>query len=174
MRHYSFVKAFLCLPILFGAAWADEAADRTAIARTVAALNEFPQRTELFTVDADARSVLDQLWKGKRLVYRMQSRTTDAASPSSSDHPTVTISHDPWGEATINFPDMDGMPRLVMLNPRIVGGNVRFITLDVALADGSFEYEDGSVTAQTTPISFVMKKQGVHWKIASMRILAPR
>ncbi len=174
MRHYSCVKAFLCLPLLFGAAWADEAADRKVIARTVAALNEFPQRTELFTADADARSVLDQLWKGKRLVYRMQSRTTDAVSPSSSDHPTVTISHEPWGEATINFPRMDGMPRVEMLNPRIVGSNVRFIKLDVALANGAFTYEDGSATAQTTPILFVMKKQGVDWKIASIRILAPR
>ena len=91
-----------------------EAADRTAVARTVAALNEFPQRTELFTADADVDvgSVLDQLWKGKRLVYRMQSGTTEAASPSLSDYPTVTISHEPWGEATINFPGMDGMQRV--------------------------------------------------------------
>ena len=80
MRHYLCVKTILCLPLLFGAARADESADRTAIAATVAALNESPQRTELFTTDADAHSVLDQLWKGKRLVYRMQSRATDAAS----------------------------------------------------------------------------------------------
>ena len=34
--------------LMVGAAWADEAADRTAIGRAVAALNEFPQRTETF------------------------------------------------------------------------------------------------------------------------------
>ena len=173
MRNYLCVRAILCLPLLFGAARADESADRTAIAATVAALNESPQRTELFTADADTHSVLDQLWKGKRLVYRMRSRATDAASPSSSDHPTVTVSHEPWGEATINFAGMGGMPRMEMLNPRIVGSNIRFITLDVALADGAFMYEDGRAAAQTTPMLFVMKKQGADWKIASIRILAP-
>jgi hypothetical protein len=174
MRHSSGVKAFLCLPLLFGAAWADEAADRTAIARTVAALNEFPQRIELFTPDADARPVLNQLWKGKRLVYRMQSRATNTASPSLSGHPTVTISHEPWGEATINFAGMAGMQRVELSNPRIVGSNIRFITLDVALADGALTYDDGNTTAQTTPLLFVMKKQGADWKIASIRILTPR
>ena len=85
----------------------------------------------------------------------------------------MTISHEPWGEATINFASMGGMPRMEMLNPRIVGSNIRFITLDVALADGAFTYEDGRAAAQTTPILFVMKKQGADWKIVSIRILAP-
>lgn len=166
------MKALLWLPLLFSAAWADEAADRTAIVRAIAALNEFPQRTELFTADADGRSVLEQLWKGKRLVYRV--RTTDAASSWASDRPTVIISHEPWGEATINFPGMGGMPGVEILNPRIVSLAVRFITPDVALADGAFTYEDGSAPAQTTPLLFVMKKQADDWKIASIRVLAPR
>jgi len=168
------VKTSLCLPLLIGAAWADEAADRTAIATTVAALNEFPQRAELFTTDTDAHSALDQLLKGKRPVYRMQSGATDAASSSSSDHPTLIISYEPWGEATIGFPGIDGMPRVKMVNPRIVASNIRFVSVDVALADGVLLYEDSSGDAQATPILFVMKKQGADWKIASIRILAPR
>ena len=40
MRHYAGVKAILCLALLFAAhASADEAADRGAIDRTIAALN---------------------------------------------------------------------------------------------------------------------------------------
>jgi hypothetical protein len=45
MRHYASVKAILCLPLFFASA--DEAADRVAIARAIATLNELPQRTAL-------------------------------------------------------------------------------------------------------------------------------
>lgn len=42
MRHSFSMKTSLWLVLLSGAAWADESADRTAISRAVAALNEFP------------------------------------------------------------------------------------------------------------------------------------
>lgn len=84
---------------------------------------------------------------------------------SSSDHPTLVISHEPWGEATINFPGVE------IVNPRIESRTVRFITPDVALADGVCTYRDFNGHAETTPLLFVMKKEGERWKIASIRLL---
>jgi hypothetical protein len=69
-----------------------------------------------------------------------------------SDHPNVTISHEPWGEATIN-----------LMSPGILIATIRFITPDVALADG---------TTHTIPLLFVMKREGENWKIASVYVLA--
>ena len=60
MRHYSNVGAILCLPLLLASyVSADEAADRTAIDRAIASLNQQPQPTGVFT--ADAYSELDRL-----------------------------------------------------------------------------------------------------------------
>ena len=97
MRHCPGMKALLCLLLpLCVCGWADEVAERTAIAHVIAALNEFPQHTtDSFTADADGTEIVEQLWKGKRLASRMRS--------SPSHHPTVVISHEPWGEATINY-----------------------------------------------------------------------
>jgi hypothetical protein len=87
--------------------------------------------------------------------------------------PTVTISHEPWGEATINFPGRRHFFPIEIVNPRIESRTIRFITTDVALADAACTYqEDG--TTRTTPLLLVMKKEGNDWKIASLRVLAPR
>jgi len=175
LRHYASVKAILYLPLFFAAyASADEAADRMAIGRAIAAVNEVPQRPALFTEDADASSELERLWKVKPLRFRILGPSGDPASSPRVDRPTVTISHEPWGEATINFPGMESLPALEILNPRIASRTIRFITPGVALADGACTYEDGGATTQTTPLLFVMKKEGDNWKIASLRVLAPR
>lgn len=147
----------LSLALLSGACvWADEPADRVAIDRTIAALNEVPSPGRLYTADADVSGVLEQLRKGKRPTYR----------PVSSA-PSVTISHEPWREATINLP---GAPWEIV-NPRIGSGSLRFITPDVAMVDGTFTYQDGGTT-QTTPLLFVVKKEGSNWRIVSLRVLA--
>ena len=99
MRHYAGVKAILCLPLFFVAcASADEAADRVAIGRAIATLNELPRPTALFTEDANASTELEWLPKVNPLAFRMA---------AFRNRPTVTISHEPWGEATINFPWTD-------------------------------------------------------------------
>jgi hypothetical protein len=90
-----------------------------------------------------------------------------------SDHPTVTTSHEVWGEAAINFPGV-GSITFEEVNPQIVSGAIRFITPDVALADGACRYNDDSAATQSTPLLFVMKREGGDWKIASLRVLAPR
>ena len=86
------------------------------------------------------------------------------------DQPTVTISHEPWGEATINFPEMTSFP-VEILNPRIVRRTIRFITPDVALAEGTWTYE-GNGSALQKPLLFVMKKEGATWRVASLHLLA--
>jgi len=171
MRHLT--GGFLVLPVLFCAiAWADEAADRAAISHTVVALNVYPPRAELFTADADAAPVLDQLWSGKRIEYRLAPETA-AVESLESDLPTVVVSHRPWGEATISYPGRGIMTAMEMLNPRIAASAVRFVTADVALADGACTYRQYSAGTQTTPLLFVMKREGEAWKIASVRVLAP-
>lgn len=148
----------LCVPCL----GADESADRVAIERAISGLNEF-RLAAPFTQDSSA---LDEL---KRLPNVAPLKWRDLGPGCK---PTVKISHEPWGEATIGC--QFETPRTVeMLNPRISGGAVTFITPDVALSEGSWTYDNGS-TQQTIPLFFVLKKEGAEWKIASLRILAPR
>jgi hypothetical protein len=147
------VKPFVWLLLLTSAVCADEAADRPAIARTIASLNEFPQRDEIFTADADGRTALNELWKGKG----------NGVSASSSGLPMVVISHEPWGEATLYFPG---------IGPRMVSREIRFVSPDVALVDGVFTEQDGNGQMQTKALLLVMKKLGKEWKIAAVRIVA--
>jgi len=154
------MKAVPCLLCLALCAVADEAADRAAIERTIAALNRAPRPSALFT--ADASSELDRLANGKPVSFEPLLASEDPAL-----HPTVTISHELWGEATINFPSVAAE----ILNPRIACDSIRFITPDVALADGNWTYENGPET-QKKPLLFVMKKAGDDWKVASLRLLA--
>jgi hypothetical protein len=167
------MKALFCLTLLFAAgAWADESADRAAINRAIAQLNQFPVPSALFTADSDAPAELQKLWEVRRPVYRIRLWPLDAAPSPAADHPTVTISHEPWGEASISFPGVRALPPMEMTNPRIVSRSVRFVTPDVALADGARVYDAGDNSPQTTPLVFVMKKEGDEWKIASLRVLA--
>jgi hypothetical protein len=162
----------LCVPLLFTCySWADEAADRVAIDHTINALNEVPQHAALFTPDADASSEL--AWLPKVRPFRILGPVADAKPLPPTDSPTVTISKEPWGEVTINFPGAISLPPANILAPRIASGNIRFITLDVALDDGAWIYDDGAVM-RSVPLLFVMKREGDNWKIASLRVLAPR
>jgi len=143
------MKAALCL-FVASFAWADEAADRAAIERAIAALNELPPR-----IAAVAESPV--------AAHELTALMNMASSPSPA-RPTVVISHEPWGEATIDF-------RAVDLPNRIVSRTIRFITPNVALVDADRTREDG--TFQDKPLLFVLKKVEDDWKIASARVLAP-
>lgn len=156
------MKTFLWLLLLTSAVCADEAADRPAIARTIASLNEFPQRDEIFTADADGRTALNELWKGKG----------NGVSASSSGLPMVVISRKPWGEATLYFPGIDELPEAEVVSPRMVSREIRFVSPDVALVDGVFTEKDGNGQMQTKALLLVMKKFGEDWKIAAVRIVA--
>ena len=167
MGHSLHMKAFVCLLLLFTAyARADEPADRAAIARTIDALNDCPRCadpfTDLFTGDADGRGVPEQLRReGDR--YRQW-------PACAFEQPTITISKEPWGEYTLNYP----CSVLPTQTPRIASGTVRFLTSDIALANGEATYRNGSGVIHSTPLLFVMQKVRGVWKIASMRVLAWR
>ena len=163
------MKGISYLTLFFAAyASADEAADRVAIGHVIAKLNVLPQRAALFTDDADGASELEGLRKDKRI-------SSFRISTPPADRPTVTISHEPWGEATINLPGMASImmsnSTVEVLNPRIESINIRFIAPDVALADAVWTYKEDASTTQSKPLLFVMKREGADWKIASLRVL---
>jgi len=144
-RHYRGMKTVLCLSLFFAAcAFADETADRAAIGRAIAALNEQPSRIAEIAESRAAARELDVL--------------------QFSGRPRVTISHEPWGEATIDYSATE------VVRYKIVSGAVRFLTPEVALVDGAMTRQDGTFLYR--PILFVMKKVGDGWKIASARMLA--
>jgi hypothetical protein len=130
----------LWLPLLLAiAAAGEETADRAQIAQVIATLNQAPELARLFTADFDGSKVPPEFLRGTA---------------------TVTISHEPWGEATWGFAGS---------RPRITSGQVRFLTPEIALVDGAVER---SGAKESVPILFVMKKEGDSWRIASLRLLA--
>jgi hypothetical protein len=82
----------------------------------------------------------------------------------------VVIQHGlPWREAQIEVP----APSIELKNPRVVSGFVRFVSEDVALVDGSLvEQRDGG--RESTPLLFVVERDGDDWKIADLRVVAER
>ena len=151
-RHYPGMKAALCLPLIFAAcAWADEAADRAAITRAIDTLNQQPQSLAEITDSQTAANELEMSAVGAMWVH----------GPAS---PSVTISHEPWGEAQMDWPGLQ------LRRVRMVAGAMRFITPEVALVDGYWARDDGA----RRPILLVMRKVGDAWKIASVRTLAAR
>jgi len=159
---YASLTAILCVPLFFASyASAEEAADRAAISRAIAALNEPSNEpaphNALFTKDGNAAEELARL---RRVNPPFRIVVPESGSVAM---PTVTISHEPWGEARINFPAIE---------PRTVDRSITFVTSDVALAEGACAYQDAAT--QPVPLLLVMKKEGEDWKIASLRVLAPR
>jgi hypothetical protein len=53
--------------------------------------------------------------------------------------------------------------------PRIISKAIRFLTPDVAVVDGA-DAQSGSFM-RSIPLLFVMKKQGMNWRIATLRLL---
>ena len=132
----SIMLAFvLCASGFFAA---DEAADRAAIEKRIAGLNVLSARSDSFTTDFEDWADMLRLWQ-----------------TGPDGEPSVVISKEPWGEATITWP---GMGRIA---PVIVVKKIRFVTPEVALVDA-----EGKV-----PALFVLRKEGTDWKIASLRIL---
>jgi hypothetical protein len=165
MRHYPSVKAILWYPLFFALyAFADDAVDRTAIVRVIETLNELPnqrlQHRELFSPGGEACSQFERLRKANRLTVRVVGSLVGPAYVPLTDLPTLTISHEPWGEATINLPV-----------PRTIVPSMLFITPDVALVEAICTYQHA---ATPTPLVFLMKKERAHWKIVSFWVLASR
>ena len=164
------MRTAFCLASLFiCSTFADDIGDRNAIDRAIAALNHIPRNPNLITEEAALE--LNRLPKvtPELGVFRPQ---PDKSTPS--DRPRVVISHEPWGEATIEFSSGPGPVTLELLNPRIRNQATHFITSDVAVADGIWSFKRDSATTQTVPMLFVLRKAGDEWRIEVIRLLAPR
>ena len=79
---------------------------------------------------------------------------TEAAPLLTTASPVVQISHEPWGEATIQLPPAFATGIMI--------GSIQFITRDVALAD---------TMAHGVAFLFVMRQEGGKWKVASVRTM---
>jgi hypothetical protein len=172
-RHTARVKAILFVALSFASfAFANEAADdeadTAAIHHTIADLNWLAMRSSPFTADANVAEELGHL---PRVPYWRSS----AYSVLWAGPPTVTISKEPWGEATITFPGFSSFPEVSahpIPIPKITSGAIRYITPDVALVEGTWTSEGDGVATRTVPLLFVMKREADKWKIASIRTLA--
>lgn len=110
---FSNVQSVVLLSLTLAvSAWSDEAADRSAIDRTISSLNGIPRSTEHFTADSDAPSALDQLWKVKGF--------TDA------------IVHEPWGEANIKMQT----PTILGRTTRFITSNLALVDGTCSYAEG--------------------------------------
>jgi hypothetical protein len=142
----------LVLPLLLSvvSAQANETDDRKAIANAIAALNQPQQLTPI------TKPLLDQLLKGRKVTLG-----------TGSGSPTVTISHEPWGEATLDFPQV---PQIV--NPRIDGGEAQFLTPFRVQVYGTFTYLEDGKPPEVVPLLFVLRRDSAIWRIVEARTLA--
>ena len=141
-RHFLYMRAILCIPLLFAIPLsADEASDRAAIDKVIVALNDPAQRPALFTKDADRGVDFDDLVD----LHRRPSRA-------------MTIGMDEtWTQLTV---------------PKIVSGKIRFVSPNVAMVDGASLVEGAVTLARRVPLLFVLKKDGGKWRISAVRPLA--
>lgn len=157
-------RIVISLALFAGFAWADEVADRAAIEKTVAGLNVFPPRADLFTADFDGREELLRLRRTSILIVcpevwgELCSPAGVTMETTIDDRPgEVIISKEPWGEATISMPGS-----VVGMRVLILAKKIRFLTPEAAIVDAMGR----------RPVLIVLRKEGTDWKIASLRILA--
>ena len=126
------MKTVVCLAVLLtSAAWAEEAADRVAIEATVAGLNTAPALPSLFTKD-----------------FANGNELSSFLPPI----PTVVISREPMGEATLSI-----------THGRFVSRSVTFVSPDTGVVVAVY----GRI-----PVLFVMRREESSWRIASFRVLS--
>ena len=66
------------------------------------------------------------------------------------------MAREPWSETT---------------PPHIVLRRIRFVTPDVALADGGNTQFGSVILVRSIPVLLVMKKEGQDWRIAALRVM---
>jgi hypothetical protein len=137
------VRAILCLALFLAATlWADEARDRAAIEKVIAAINDPVQRAALFTRDATSDVDFDRL---------IDLHRPDRFTP----YRPIGV-NETWTELTA---------------PHVVSGAIRFITADVATVDAASTIAGAVTLAPRVPLLFVMKRESAKWKISVVRVL---
>ena len=144
------MKPILCFSLFCAVGlWADEAQDRAAIDKTIAAINDPVQRAGLLTRDADSSVDFDRLVELHRNIMR---DWQDSLSLG-----VLIGMNEPWTELTV---------------PRLVSGRIRFLTPSVAIVDGASTIRGAVTLTPSVPLLFVMKKEGAGWLISAVRVLA--
>jgi hypothetical protein len=138
------MKAILFLPLFLAIALqADEAQDRAAINKVIAALNDPSERANLFTKDADSAVNFARLIDLHRLPAPFLG--------------CVVGMNETWTQLTA---------------PRVVSERIRFVTQDVATVDGASTIDGAITLTRRVPLLFVMRKEGAEWRISAVRVLA--
>src|ERR1017187_4545303 len=131
-RYMRNMKTIFLVPfLLVSTAWADEAADRASIARTIPALNDPGQRAGVFAKGANPVTEILRLVNAFPPLAHLALGQLEP--PSSDTRFTVVISHEPWGEATI-WPVPSGIAPAV---PQVESGPIQFLNPNVALVEGT-------------------------------------
>lgn len=139
-RHSRHMKVLLSLFLAVGL-WADEAQDRAAIEKVIAAVNDPMQRPGLFTEGADS---------GVDFTRLIDLHARKASCPGD-----VIGMNETWAAMTV---------------PQVGSGKVRFITPDVAIADGASIVHGAVSQIESVPLLFAMKRVGVGWRIDAVRV----
>ncbi len=140
--------------LVASAVWADETTGRAAIEATVASLNTSPSQPNLFTSDFANADELQRFLGQDGVVVR-----TEAA--------TLTISHQPMGEATLQLPPADSI-----LLKRFVTRSVTFLSPDTSVVVAIHERQFEPAASKPVPVLFVLMREGSDWHIASFRVLS--
>jgi hypothetical protein len=130
------IRFAIALPLLLAtSALADEAADRIQIQRLLVRLNTDPLDPQLFTAGFEDRAEVTRLF-GPAI-------------------PTVKISHEPFGEASIVWP---------VAGTKLMLREIRFLTNDIAVAEAALISPQGEEQA----VLVVARKQRNLWRISSV------
>lgn len=137
------MRVVVCLAALFATVVkADEVTDRAAIQAVIEAVNNPSQRPRLFAKDVDSTVNFD------RLIDLHLTSPARAGIPVGTPEPTR-----------------------ILTEPHIVSGAIRFMTPDVAIADGASVVHGAVTFADTVPLLFVLKKERGEWRIHMVRRL---
>ena len=156
------MKSLLFLGILVtSSVWAaDEAADRASVEATVAALNDSPTPSNIFTADFPNAAELQGLREESRPVIL---RPIDGVTIRTQAG-TLVISREPMGEAAW-YPPL----ATTAIAPRFVTRAVTFTTPDTAVVIAVYERP---FLPQKTPVLLVLRQEGSDWRIASFRVIS--
>ena len=78
---------------------------------------------------------------------------------------TVNSQHGMFGRAPVKL----RAPAFELQNPRVVVGAVRFVGEDEAIANASLVEWSGTIR-RSTPLVFVVRREGETWKIAELQV----
>jgi hypothetical protein len=138
-----FVPAILTFGTLLQAQLPQSDAPQTGIATLISAMNDALRKS-----DTDALAAVFEATSDFRITG---SRAVTGARPIS----VRLLARRPWSEVT---------------PPKIENMAIRMITPNVAVVDAAWVQYGSAVTRRALPVLLVVKKEGEHWRVASLRL----